>query len=352
MRIPVPLSRLPAAQQVQIGLRLVLLLLVAVSGALLVTYHPGLLTEYFALGAPWEGKPFNTAIGEPRLDSASEVSEALKTKVVFSIRWSGWWAVAQEGEHRFSLDADDGGYLRIDGALIVDTRGIFGERRETGRKVLEPGFHAVEIGLYQTHGDSRLAVHWVAPGPQESAARLPLDDLYAARPLILRETLRRALAPWPRTYRQLLGVILLLAAVLLLRGFARHFEEPAARLIARLRAFDGRGLRAALVLGLFALAFLASLPFTGTVLGGDDTAYLHAASFNVKAWFFNRYAHVYLLKLFTTFSGGDPLVGVRVWWSFVFATTVAALAVAIESVGPGLQLRTLAATLFVLLAQT
>ena len=45
------------------------------------------------------------------------------------------------------------------------------------------------------------------------------------------------------------------------------------------------------------------------------------------------------------------MVGVRVWWSFVFATTVAALAVAVKSVGPGLQLRTLAAILFVLLAQ-
>ncbi len=156
---------------------------------------------------------------------------------------------------------------------------------------------------------------------------------------------------WPTTYRQLLGAMLLLAAVLLLRGFATSVEKPAAWLRARFQAFDGRGLRAALLLALFAFAFFAVLPFTGTVRGGDDTSYLHAANFNDKTWFFNRYAHVYLLKLFTTLSGGDPLLGVRVWWSFVFATTVAALAVAVRSVGPGLQLRTLAVTLFVLLAQ-
>ena len=352
LRISVLLSRLPTARQVQSGLRLVLLLLLAAAGALLLTDQPGLQAEYFALGPPWEGKPFNTEVGQPGLRSASDVSDALRTKVVFSIRWSGWWAARQAGEHRFSLDADDGGYLRIDDELLVDTRGVFGERRETGDKALEPGFHAVEIGLFQNYGESRLAVHWVAPGStRESAAPLPLADLYAGRPLVLRETLRRVLPDWPRAYRQLLGAVLLLAAVLLLRGFATRFEKPAAWLRARFQALDGGGLRAALLLALFAFAFFATFPFTGTVRGGDDTSYLHAAYFNDKTWFFNRYAHVYLLKLFIALSGGDPWVGVRIWWSFVFATTVAALAVAVKSVGPGLQLRTLAVTLFVLLAQ-
>jgi hypothetical protein len=337
---------------VQTGFRVVLLLLLAAAGAVLVASRPGLKAEYFALGAPWEGRPFNTAVGEPRLESASQVGEALMTKVVFSIRWSGWWDVAQEGEHHFSLAADDGGYLRIDDELIVDTGGVFGERLEAGRKALEPGFHAVEIGLYQTLGESRLAVDWVAPGStHESAAPLPRVDLYSGRPLVLRKILRRTLAAWQRPYRQFLGVILLLAAVLLLRGFAARFEGPAAGLRTRLGVLDGRRFRAGLLLGLFVLAFFAIFPFTGTVFGGDDSAYLNAASFNVKYWFYNRYAHVYLLKLFTAFSGGDPLVGVRVWWSFVFASTVAALAVAVASVGPGLQLRTFAVTLFVLFAQ-
>ncbi|MEE8367730.1 MAG: PA14 domain-containing protein, partial [Thermoanaerobaculia bacterium] len=349
MRIPIPLSRSPTHQRISIGLRLVLLLLLAIAGALLVTDRPGLRAEYFALGTPWEGRPLYSTVGEPRLETASQIRQVLMTEVGFSVRWSGWWAVAGEGEHRFSLDADDGGYLRIDDELIVDSRGVFGERRKAGRKALEAGFHAVEIGLYQTLGESRLAVRWVAPGSMdESAAPLPLGDLYARRPLTLRETLRSALSFWPRTYRQLLGAALLLAAVLMVRGFAMLLEAPTAWL----RALNGRGLHAALLLGLFALAFFASFPFTGTVRGGDDTAYLSAANFGNKAWFFNRYAHIYLLKFFITVSGGDPLVGVRVWWSFIFATTVAAIAVAVRSIGPGLQLRTLAVTLFVLLAQT
>ncbi|MEE8138106.1 MAG: PA14 domain-containing protein, partial [Thermoanaerobaculia bacterium] len=265
------------------GLRVVLLLLLVAAGASLLTYQPGLEAEYFALGEPWQGTVFSTKVGAPRLESASQVGEALMTKVVFSIRWTGWWAVTQAGEHQFALDADDGGYLRIDDDLLIDTRGIFGERRETGRKTLEPGFHAVEIGLYQTYGQSRLAVHWAAPGSTgESAVPLPLDDLYAGRPLVLRKTLRRALADWPPPHRRLLGAILLVAAVLLVRGFAASFERPTAWLRARLPTLDARGLRAALLLALFAFAFLATLPFTGTVRGGDDTAYLHTAAFNTK----------------------------------------------------------------------
>jgi hypothetical protein len=103
---------------------------------------------------------------------------------------------------------------------------------------------------------------------------------------------------------------------------------------------------------LFLVTFAVVLPFTGFLLGGDDVMYLSAATFDTKEWFANRYGHVYLLKLFTALTGGDPLVGVRFWWSFAFAATVAALALAVRSVGPGLQLRTLAAALFVLVSQT
>ena len=79
--------------------------------------------------------------------------------------------------------------------------------------------------------------------------------------------------------------------------------------------------------------------------------YLYTATFGAKTWYYNRYCHVYLLKLFTFLSGGDPLIGVRVWWSFVLAATVASLAVAVRAVGRGLQIRTLGVTLFVLFSQ-
>lgn len=342
-----------AAKRALVGLWLAAVLALAVLGALLVGDRSGLRAEYFALSAPWEGRPLYETVGEPGLATTSEIHTVLTTTAVFSVRWSGWWVVADGGTHGFTVDADDGAYIRIDNELVVDSRGVFGAPRPAGSRALEPGFHAIEVGLYQTHGESHLAIHWEAPGTAAQAATgLPLGDLYTHRPLALRQTLRQALAPWPRTYRRLLGVVLLLASALMLRRIGARFAPTAQRVTDRLPRFDGRGLRMALLLGLFAMAFLASFPFTGTVHGGDDTAYLAGATFSEKAWFASRYAHIYLLKLFVALSGGDPILGVRVWWSFVFAATVASLAVAVRSVGPGLQLGTLAATLFVLLAQT
>jgi hypothetical protein len=351
MRIPTSLRRVTQSRGLRGGLCVALLLLLAACGGLLLTDRPGLLTEYFALGAPWEGKPFSRAVGAPGLERISQVGEHLKSSAAVSIRWSGWWEVAHDGEHRFFLDADDGGYLRIDGQRIVEVSAAEGERKASGPVVLAPGFHRIELGLFQASGDARLAIHWLAPGfGEESVTLLPLADLYAGRPLVLRKQLRRVRADWPPSYRQLLGAALLFTGLSLLGGFAQRFVGARAWLRERL-PIDRRGLHAALLVALFVIVFLASFPHTGAVFGGDDTSYLDTATFNVKTWYVNRYGHVYLLKLFTALSGGDPLVGVRVWWSFVMASTVSALAVAVRSVGPGLQLRTLAATLFLLLAQ-
>lgn len=352
MSIPMSVRRMAQSRGVRDGLCCAVLLLLASCGALLLTDRPGLRAEYFALGAPWKGKPFGTAVGAPGLENASQVREHLATPVSFSIRWSGWWEVAQGGEHRFFLGADDGGYLRIDDQLIAEASAAAGERAASGRIALSPGFHKVEAGLFQGSGDAWLGIHWVAPGSTEGpATSLPLADLYAQRPLALRKSLRRLLPDWPRTFRQLLGALLLLTGLSLLGGLAPRSGRGFARLRERLRALDRRGLNVALLLALFLFVLLAIFPYTGTVTGGDDTSYLDTATFDVKTWYVNRYLHVYLLKLFTALSGGDPLVGVRVWWSVVMAATVSALAVAVKSIGRGLQLRTLAATLFVLLAQ-
>jgi len=353
MRALLPSLRLPTTPKVKGGLRLLLLLGLLGGGTLLIVDQAGLRTEYFALGEPWEGRPLSTSVGEPHLESASRIRDALMTKVVFSVRWSGWWNVREGGDHHFSLSADDGGYLRIDDELVVDTEGLFGDPLEAGRVQLKPGFHSVEVGLYQTRGESHLELHWTRPGAEiASTESLPTRDLYTGRPLAPRRALRRGLSEWPRAYRQVLGATLLIAAILLWPGLGVGTSSPARRLAARLKALDGRRLRVALLLALVVLAFLATLPLTGAIRGGDDSGYLNAASFNRKAWFFNRYGHVYLIKLFTTLSGGETLQGVRLWWSFAFATTVGSLAVAVASIGPRLQLRTLAVTLFVLLAQT
>jgi len=332
----------------------------ALAGGLLIADRGGLRGEYRALGAPWQGEPYAVRVGVPQLatrvpEPESELGPAgvLVSPVLFSVRWSGWWRVDRGGEYRIAVDADDGAWVRVDGELVIDTEGRFGPAIEDRIVPLEEGFHALEIGYRQGDGASRLAVGVASvplpPGP------LAGDALFASRPLGPRAALRRALAGWSRPYRQLFGAGLLIAAVAWLAAATRGSRAAAglARALARARelVLVRRRLSAALLAGLVVVAFLAALPFAGTVRGGDDAVYLSAATFDEASWFFHRYAHVFLVKAFVALAGGDPFLGTRIWWSFAFAVTVGALAVAARSTGPGLQLRTFAVALFVLLSQ-
>lgn len=328
-------------------------LALACVASLLLTDRAGLRADYFALGAPWSGRPITHAIGAPRLESTADIHAMLSTDVVFSVRWRGWWDVHEAGEHSFAVVADDGGYLRVDGKLRIDSAGVFGEPTSASGNPLDAGFHAVEIGLFQTIGVSHLAV--AVAGPTTDGRQfepLELSDLYSGRPLLLRRALRHALSGWSPVSRRLLGAALAMAAALLAvwLGATTGATAELARHGRRLAA--ARGARPLLLLALVATTFFLAFPYTGTVRGGDDAAYLAAAHFAHESWFFNRYVHIYLLRLTMALVGGDPLLATRVWWSFVFAVTVGSLAVAVRSVGPRLQLRTLTITLFVLLSQT
>ncbi len=328
-----------------------MILAISALGALLLCDKPGLRAEYFHLADPWTGNPVYTATKLPGLEEVEYIHEVLRTEVAFSVRWNGWWYVHEGGNHTLTLDANDRGYLAIDGETILDTKRPPRGRRKRAQVDLQPGFHAVEVGLAQAYGRSHLAIEWAAPGANSLAA-LPEVDLYSQRPLRLRRLARTSLASWSNTYRRLLGFGLLLIGVFLTSVFFGRLLSEKFAITPVIRArFGSRPVRLALLLLLFIFSFLAIFPFTGTVRGGDDTAYLVAAKFSEKNWFFSRYAHVHLLSAFTSGAGGNPFLGVRLWWSFVFAATVAAMAMAVKSVGPGLQLRTLAAALFVLLAQ-
>jgi hypothetical protein len=335
--------------------------LLALAGGSLIADRGGLHGEYRALGAPWQGEPYAVRVGVPQLaprvpEPESELGpdDVLVSPVLTSVRWSGWWRVDRGGEVRFAVDADDGAWVRVDGELVIDTEGRFGPAIRDRTVEVEPGFRVLEIGYRQGDGESRLAVG-VAPVPLPPGP-LPADALYAGRPLAPRAALRRALAGWSRPYRQLLGAGLLIAAAAWLVAAARGSRAAAglARVLARVRelVLARRRLRAALLAGLTIVAFLAALPFAGTVRGGDDAVYLSAATFDEASWFFHRYAHVFLVKGFVALAGGDPFLGTRLWWSFAFAVTVGALAVGARAAAPGSGAPTFAVALFVLLAQT
>jgi len=312
-------------------------------GLVLLGDRPGLRVEYYPLTPNWEGSPGYVSVGEPQVGGAEDLRPLLSKKI-FSVRWRGWLMVETRGEYLFQLVADQGGYLILDGERTA--------KREY-QVDLERGVHAIEVGFRQTRGHTRLKTRWTPPGGDR--APLPVERLHARRPVWLHQLLRDILAPVARPYRQLLGVLALLAAFLLLRlGLRSARPDPGERASTRRESSrrNRRMLYVGFFAGLFVLCWLWTTRFTAPLLGGDDVRYVYKALFPAKGdWFFFRYVHVYLLKAFIWLRDGDGFLGSRTYWSFMFSVTVTALAVGCRTLGPRLQLRTVAVTLFVLISQ-
>ena len=313
-------------------------------GFVLIEDRPGLRAEYYPLTKSWEGSPVYVDIGQPQVLGPEDL-RPLVSKRIFSVRWRGWLMVETSGEYLFRFKADQGGYLILDGERTA---------KRDYEVVLERGVHAIEIGFFQTKGHSRLQTRWAPPGGK--LAPLPVERLHARRPVRLQQLLRDLLAPVERPYRQLLGVLMVLGAFLLIRlglrsaGLVRG-ERTSTSWGSSLRSHQA--LYVGFFAGLFVLCWLWTSRFTAPLFGGDDVRYVYKALFPTKGdWFFFRYAHVYLLKAFIWLRDGDGFLGSRTYWSFMFSVTVTALAVGCRMLGPRLQLRTVAVTLFVLISQS
>ena len=311
---------------------------------LLVSDQPGLRTEYYSLTPNWQGSPVYVGIGQPQVMRPEDLRPLISTRI-FSLRWRGWLVVETSGQYQFLLAADEGGYLILDGERTA---------KKKSRVVLERGVHAIEIGLSQTKGHSRLRMRWIPPGGEPAA--LPVARLHARRPVRLNQLLRNVLAPVARPYRQLLGALALLAAYLLvvlgLRSASSDRSGQASIGQERIRR-NRATLYVGFLAALFVLCWLWTARFAAPLLGGDDVRYVYKALFPAKGeWFFFRYVHVYLLKAFIWLRDGDGFLGSRTYWSFMFSVTVTALAVGCRALGPRFQLRTVAVTLFVLISQS
>ncbi len=334
-RIEAVTSRLPRLRgpQVRSLLLLAAALAIGLVGLRLVRERPGLLAEYFSLTTSWVGGPVYTRIEPPALADRRELGRVLYGPELASVRWRGWILVDRAGAYRLAVEADESAYLSIDGRPVVGD----GAGAAKGEVLLERGIHAIEIGLVQSGGEARLEVLWAPPGGPQTV--LPAALLFAERPGPL-DRFFRAATLLPNLVRRLLGGLLMVAALALMRYGARlGRDRKPRRPVARRGSSTLRRIAAAAALAaLLAGVFLAVYPFTAGLYGFDDVRYLDVAHWSKSVpWILNRYAHVYLLKAFIWLRGGDPFLASRTWWSAVFCSTLAAMAVAAGALarGPG-----------------
>lgn len=105
----------------------------------------------------WSQVPDFSTLAPVRQGVASSVDLSMKTREEeFAIRFSGFVKIDNEGTYRFKLGSDDGSYLVIAGAKVIDNDGLHGYVEREGAVRLAPGIYPFEIGFFEAGGAERL----------------------------------------------------------------------------------------------------------------------------------------------------------------------------------------------------
>jgi len=87
----------------------------------------------------------------------------------FALLFNGYLNIQTPGEYTFTLIADDGALLSIDGREVIRHDGLFWILELNGRIQLEAGYHPFRIVYFQKTGGKRLDVLCAGPGLEKRA---------------------------------------------------------------------------------------------------------------------------------------------------------------------------------------
>lgn len=97
-----------------------------------------------------------------------KMSTAVATrKANYALQFAATIEVPADGEWNFATRSDDGSWLWIDGALVVDNAGLKPAGRKDGRVNLSKGAHQLRVAYTQGGGGAELKVLWAGPGVDE-----------------------------------------------------------------------------------------------------------------------------------------------------------------------------------------
>ncbi len=74
----------------------------------------------------------------------------------FGLDFHGYIKIDQPGEYHFALSSDDGSWLKVGGAKVIDNDGPHPTTERTGSVLLPAGWHRIEVGYFQARGDLSL----------------------------------------------------------------------------------------------------------------------------------------------------------------------------------------------------
>ncbi len=82
----------------------------------------------------------------------------------FTVRWTGYIQPEHTESYTFTVGADDGARVWIDGDLVVDTWTAGGYTYTSGSKALQGGYiYPLKVELLETTGRTEIALYWSSP---------------------------------------------------------------------------------------------------------------------------------------------------------------------------------------------
>ena len=99
---------------------------------------------------------------------AANVSVAPMTREEeVALHFNGYVSVEQPGIYEFSLSSDDGSWLKVGGAMVIDNDGLHGSDVKTGKVKLDRGMYTFEVGFFEQGGAQSLNLAWKKPGTSQ-----------------------------------------------------------------------------------------------------------------------------------------------------------------------------------------
>lgn len=92
----------------------------------------------------------------------------------FSVLWDGYLRVTGDDTYTFYLTSDDGSWLWVDEAMIVDNGGLHSPQTRTGTVHLTPGYHHIVVKMFENTGQAVAWLEYSSP----SLARQHVADVW------------------------------------------------------------------------------------------------------------------------------------------------------------------------------
>lgn len=93
----------------------------------------------------------------------------------FGIVFSGYLFAPSDGLYTFSLESDDGSFLKVAGVNLIDNDGSHSLKKEKASIKLKKGYHSFELRYFEDYEGEALNVKWIVP---ESRTEATIDPRY------------------------------------------------------------------------------------------------------------------------------------------------------------------------------